>query len=177
MAGLNSVHRRHQHLFRHSGARSMTWLTASAVAISMFTTLAFLGLLVGLSVDWLRPSPETVLTLPQRLEQLLSATPSAGLGFTGLAPAIFGTVLLVILMTLVLGPFAVAVAIYLSEYAARGWYTDMVRIAIQNLAGVPSIIYGVFGLGFFIYVIGASVDEMFFADSLPQPTFGTPVLL
>jgi phosphate transport system permease protein len=168
---------RHQEIVRHSGARSMTWLTASAVVIALFTTAAFLALLVWLSVDWFSPSMDTLLTLPQRLDQLLSAKPSAGLGFTGLAPAIFGTVLLVILMTLVLGPFAVAVAIYLSEYARRGWYTDVVRIAIQNLAGVPSIIYGVFGLGFFIYVIGASIDDLFFAGDLPQPTFGTPGLL
>lgn len=50
----------------------------------------------------------------------------------------------------------------------------MIRIAVNNLAGVPAIVYGVFGLGFFVYVLGGSIDRLFFPEALPAPTFGTP---
>jgi phosphate transport system permease protein len=52
-----------------------------------------------------------------------------------------------------------------------------VRISVNNLAGVPSIVYGVFGLGFFAYIFGGSIDRLFFAERLPNPTFGTGGLL
>jgi phosphate transport system permease protein len=74
-------------------------------------------------------------------------------------------------------PFGVLAAVYLSEYAAQGPFTRVIRIAVHNLAGVPSIVYGVFGLGFFVYVVGGTLDELFFAEKLPAPTFGTPGLL
>ena len=68
-------------------------------------------------------------------------------------------------------------AIYLREYARQGLLLRMVRIAVNNLAGVPSIVYGVFGLGFFVYGIGGSIDQLFFPDRLPTPTFGTGGIL
>jgi len=95
----------------------------------------------------------------------------------GVFPALFGTVLMVLLMSVVVTPFGVLAAIYLSEYARQGFVTRLIRIAVNNLAGVPSIIYGVFGLGFFIYLVGGSIDTWLFADKLPAPTFGTPGLL
>jgi len=52
-----------------------------------------------------------------------------------------------------------------------------IRISVNNLAGVPSIVYGVFGLGFFVYVLGGSIDELFFPEALPAPTFGSPGIL
>ena len=52
-----------------------------------------------------------------------------------------------------------------------------VRIAVNNLAGVPSIVFGVFGLGFFIYFVGGSIDRLFFPEALPTPTFGTGGIL
>lgn len=94
-----------------------------------------------------------------------------------LFPAIFGTVLMVILMSIVVMPLGVIAAIYLNEYAGKNHFTRWVRIAVANLAGVPSIVYGVFGLGFFVYLMGGTLDKLFYADALPNPTFGTPGLL
>ncbi|MBN8218514.1 MAG: phosphate ABC transporter permease PstA [Spirochaetes bacterium] len=95
----------------------------------------------------------------------------------GVFPAIFGTFVMTLLMSLAVMPFGVVAAIYLREYAHQGSFVRGVRIAVNNLAGVPSIVYGVFGLGFFVYVIGGSLDRLFFADRLPSPTFGTGGLL
>ncbi len=95
----------------------------------------------------------------------------------GVFPAIFGTVFLVFLMTLLVAPMGVIAAIYLHEYAQKTVVTRIIRIAVVNLAGVPSIVYGVFGLGFFVYFIGSGIDNTFYADSLPTPTFGEPGVL
>jgi len=92
----------------------------------------------------------------------------------GVFPAIFGTVLMVLLMTVIVSPFGVIAAIYLHEYAGNNALTKLLRIAVINLAGVPSIVYGVFGLGFFVYMVGGSLDQLFYAETLPSPTFGTP---
>nr|WP_192867631.1 phosphate ABC transporter permease PstA [Thaumasiovibrio occultus] len=95
----------------------------------------------------------------------------------GVFPAIFGTVLMVLLMSVMVTPFGVIAAIYLNEYAKNNAFTRLIRIAVINLAGVPSIVYGVFGLGFFVYVLGASIDDLFYAETLPVPTYGTPGIL
>jgi len=91
----------------------------------------------------------------------------------GIYPAIFGTILMVLLMTVVVAPFGVIAGVYLKEYAKQGVLTRTIRIAVNNLAGVPSIVYGVFGLGFFVYTLGGSIDKLFFEAALPSPTFGT----
>ena len=91
----------------------------------------------------------------------------------GIYPAIFGTILMVLLMTVVVTPFGVIAGVYLKEYAKQGLLTRTIRIAVNNLAGVPSIVYGVFGLGFFVYTLGGSIDQLFFEAALPSPTFGT----
>jgi phosphate transport system permease protein len=95
----------------------------------------------------------------------------------GIFPAIFGTVLMVLIMSLLVAPFGVVAAVYLREYAKQGPLTRTIRIAVNNLAGVPSIVYGVFGLGFFVYFVGGNIDRVFFPEALPAPTFGTPGLL
>ena len=92
----------------------------------------------------------------------------------GVFPAIFGTVMMVIIMSIIVTPFGVIAAVYLREYAKQGFLTRTVRIAVNNLAGVPSIVYGVFGLGFFVYFLGGSLDQLFYPEALPAPTFGTP---
>ena len=94
----------------------------------------------------------------------------------GIFPAIFGTVTMVILMSIIVTPFGVLAAIYLREYAKQGTVLKIIRISVYNLAGVPSIVYGVFGLGFFVYILGGNIDQLFYAESLPSPTFGTPGL-
>ncbi|MCL1123715.1 phosphate ABC transporter permease PstA [Shewanella surugensis] len=95
----------------------------------------------------------------------------------GVFPAIFGTVFMVLLMAVMVTPFGVIAAIYLHEYAKKDWVTKLIRIAVINLAGVPSIVYGVFGLGFFVYMLGGSIDALFYPEALPAPTFGSPGVL
>ena len=95
----------------------------------------------------------------------------------GIFPALFGTVLMVLLMSILVAPFGVVAALYLREYARQGVVVRLIRIAVNNLAGVPSIVYGVFGLGFFVYLIGGSIDSIFFQAAQPAPTFGTPGLI
>ncbi|MDG2168290.1 MAG: phosphate ABC transporter permease PstA [Opitutales bacterium] len=91
----------------------------------------------------------------------------------GVFPAIFGTFVMTLLMSIAVTPFGVLAAIYLREYANDGFFVRSVRIAINNLAGVPSIVFGVFGLGFFVYFVGGTIDQLFFSLKLPTPTFGT----
>jgi len=112
-----------------------------------------------------------------RLWEFLSESPRAGNTEGGVFPALFGTVLLVLLMSVLVTPFGVLAAVYLNEYAHQGLLTRTIRIAVHNLAGVPSIVYGIFGLGFFVYFLGGSIDALFFPESLPVPTFGTGGLL
>ncbi|HTF56274.1 MAG TPA: phosphate ABC transporter permease PstA [Planctomycetota bacterium] len=95
----------------------------------------------------------------------------------GVFPAIFGTVMMVFIMTLAVVPLGVLAALYLREYARQGPLVRAVRIAVNNLAGVPSIVFGVFGLGFFIYFVGGSIDRIFFPEALPSPTYGTGGIL
>lgn len=95
----------------------------------------------------------------------------------GIFPAIFGTVMMVLIMSIVVTPFGVLAAIYLREYAKQGPITRIVRISVNNLAGVPSIVFGVFGLGFFVYFLGGNIDQLFYPEALPAPTFGSPGLL
>lgn len=95
----------------------------------------------------------------------------------GIFPAIFGTVMMVMLMAVLVTPFGVIAAVYLREYARQGVLIRIIRIAVNNLAGVPSIVYGVFGLGFFVYFLGGNIDALFFPEALPSPTFGTPGLM
>jgi len=95
----------------------------------------------------------------------------------GVFPAIFGTFMMTVLMSLAVAPFGVIAALYLREYAKQGALVSAVRMAVNNLAGVPSIVFGVFGLGFFCYVVGARIDELFYPERLPSPTFGTGGIL
>ena len=112
-----------------------------------------------------------------RIGAFISEPPREANTEGGIFPALFGTVLMVMLMTVVVTPIGVVAALYLHEYAPQGPLTQTLRIAVNNLAGVPSIVYGVFGLGFFVYLVGGGLDRAFFADTLPAPTLGTPGLL
>ena len=95
----------------------------------------------------------------------------------GIFPAIFGTVMMVLLMAVIVSPLGVMAAVYLREYARQGPVVRLIRVAVNNLAGVPSIVYGVFGLGFFVYFVGGTIDDLFYAEAQPAPTFGTPGLI
>ena len=108
---------------------------------------------------------------------LLTTEPREANTEGGLFPAIFGTVMMVIIMSVVVTPFGVIGALYLREYARQGVVVRIVRIAVNNLAGVPSIVFGVFGLGFFVYGVGGTLDALWFPERLPTPTFGTGGIL
>lgn len=120
------------------------------------------------------------MTLPQQLGHFLRKgwsfivdEPREANTEGGIFPALYGTILMVLLMTVVVTPFGVIAGVYLREYARQGVLTRTIRIAVNNLAGVPSIVYGVFGLGFFVYTLGGSIDKLFFEAALPSPTYGT----
>jgi phosphate transport system permease protein len=112
-----------------------------------------------------------------RVVEFVVADPRESNTEGGIFPAIFGTVMMVFLMSFAVVPLGVLAALYLREYAKQGALVRMVRIAVNNLAGVPSIVFGVFGLGFFVYTIGGSIDQLLYPESLPTPTFGTGGIL
>jgi len=112
-----------------------------------------------------------------RLREFLLDDPRESNTEGGIFPAIFGTVMMVFLMSFAVLPLGVLAALYLREYAKQGLLVRAVRIAVNNLAGVPSIVFGVFGLGFFVYFVGGSIDRLFFSEALPTPTFGTGGIL
>jgi phosphate transport system permease protein len=112
-----------------------------------------------------------------RSAEFVSADPRESNTEGGIFPAIFGTVLMVFLMSFAVAPMGVLAALYLREYARQGPLVRMVRIAVNNLAGVPSIVFGMFGLAFFVYLVGGTIDKLFYPESLPTPTFGTGGIL
>lgn len=111
-----------------------------------------------------------------RIRDFLTGFPREANTEGGIFPAIFGTVTMVLIMSVLVTPFGVLAAIYLREYARQGTMLKLIRVSVYNLAGVPSIVFGVFGLGFFVYLLGGSIDQLFFPERLPAPTFGTPGL-
>ncbi|MDP3846969.1 MAG: phosphate ABC transporter permease PstA [Pseudomonas sp.] len=136
---------------------------------------------LGKIVKALQPNSMSVFaklgTYFHNLWSFLSDDPREANTEGGIFPAIFGTIMMTLLMAIIVTPFGVLAAVYLREYAKQNTLTRIIRIAVNNLAGVPAIVYGVFGLGFFVYVLGGSLDRLFFPEALPAPTFGTPGLL
>jgi phosphate transport system permease protein len=114
-----------------------------------------------------------------KIGELLWENPRESNTEGGLFPAIFGTVMLIFLMAALCFPLGVLAGIYLGEYAKDGFLVRLVRIAVNNLAGIPSIVYGIFGLGFFVYGIGGLLDQWFFPEQVAAgtPTFGTGGIL
>ena len=121
--------------------------------------------------------PEKMTEYVSRVWSFLSGYPREANTEGGIFPAIFGTVVMVLIMSIFVTPFGVLAAIYLREYAKQGPLTRAIRISVNNLAGVPSIVFGVFGLGFFVYFMGGNIDRLFYPEALPSPTFGTPGLI
>lgn len=112
--------------------------------------------------------------LPRLTWEFVSQAPREGMTAGGIFPAIFGTVLLVLIMTLAVVPVGVLTAIYIYEYSNQdALYTRAIRSAVYNLAGVPSIVFGLFGLGFFIQFVGGGIDKLFFGGSV---VWGQPAI-
>ena len=122
-------------------------------------------------------APARAAVYASRLWEFLSGDPRESNTEGGVFPAIFGTVMMVIIMSVAAVPFGILAALYLREYARQGLLVRIVRIAVNNLAGVPSIVFGVFGLGFFVYFVGGTIDRLFYPELLPTPTFGTGGIL
>ncbi|KOR09615.1 phosphate ABC transporter permease PstA [Stutzerimonas stutzeri] len=122
-------------------------------------------------------TPQKLMFYFAKLWEFVSDEPREANTEGGVFPAIFGTVLMTLIMAVIVTPFGVIAAVYLREYAKQGLLTRIIRIAVNNLAGVPSIVYGVFGLGFFVYVLGGSLDRLFYPEAAPAPVFGTPGLM
>ncbi|MCS7312909.1 MAG: phosphate ABC transporter permease PstA [Acidobacteria bacterium] len=120
---------------------------------------------------------ERIRLYAQRYWALITENPREANTEGGIFPAIFGTVSMVLIMSLAVVPVGVMTALYLREYARQSWLTRVIRIAVNNLAAVPSIVYGVFGMGFFIYTIGTAIDQTFYPWMAPTPVFGTGGLL
>ncbi|MBN2366127.1 MAG: phosphate ABC transporter permease PstA [Calditrichaeota bacterium] len=132
-------------------------------------------------VRFYRPNRMNILaksgTYIAKLWEFLTAKPRESNTEGGVFPAIFGTVMMVMLMSIAVVPFGVLAALYLNEYARQGKIIRLIRLSVNNLAGVPSIVFGIFGLGFFIYMVGGTIDQILFSDTLPEPTFGTGGIL
>lgn len=146
---------------RDVGGRAMTVVTAGAaglVVLAVGVILADIVLHGWTTVTW----------------KFLADVPRAGMTEGGIFPAIYGTTLLVLLMVVALVPFGVGAGVWLHEYAPPdAWLTRAVRFAVANLAGVPSIVYGLFGLGFFIQFLGHGIDRAAGLDVV----WGQPSLL
>ncbi len=136
---------------------------------------------VGMVVRAIRPNSlgtfGTLALYLSRCAEFVSGDPRESNTEGGVFPAIFGTVMMVFLMSVAVVPLGVLAALYLREYARQGLLVRLVRISVNNLAGVPSIVFGVFGLGFFVYLVGGTIDRIFYSDSLPTPTYGTGGIL
>jgi phosphate transport system permease protein len=142
--------------------RSLRWLTALA-AIGI---LGLLAIMIGQIAyhGWERITWE-----------FLTAAPTQGMTAGGIFPAIFGTTALVLIMTVFVAPFGVLAAVYFSEYADRqSWFYRVARQAVNNLAGVPSIVFGLFGLGFFVQLVGKQVDRTLYGGALH---YGQPAII
>ncbi|QEW08270.1 phosphate ABC transporter permease PstA [Nitrincola iocasae] len=156
------------------------WFCGSMLLLSLMLVAALLLLIgtQGLSHFWPEAGePQRLVRFLQNIWLFLSEPPRENNQAGGIFPALFGTITMVFLMTLLVTPIGVLAAIYLSEYARQNLMTRVLRIAIYNLAGVPSIVFGVFGLVFFVYILGGSVDKLFYSEQLPTPTYGTPGLI
>lgn len=145
------------------------------VIAGLFTSLTGLACLLILAMVGIILVDIIVHGWPHLSWEFVSTAPSADLGRGGIFPAIFGTVALVLLMTLAVVPLGVAAAVYLQEYARQdSRLVGLVRLALQNLAGVPAIVFGLFGLGIFVRFAGGSIDALLFGGKL---TFGQPCIL
>jgi phosphate transport system permease protein len=105
--------------------------------------------------------------------EFIFSAPKNNMTEGGIFPAIFGTIVVTLIMILLSLPLGVFSAIYLNEYAKNTFFTRIIRTAVNNLAGVPSIVFGLFGLGFFVLFVGRKMDEVLQTGLL----FGQPAII
>lgn len=162
IAAINAEDAKHAITLREVGGREKRMRLSEVVRVYPANRLSLLGRMGVYFSRW---------------AEFLTDDPREANTEGGVLPAIFGTVLMTLLMVVFVAPFGVITALYLREYARQGTLVSIVRICVNNLAGVPSIVYGVFGLGFFAYTVGVRIDQLFYPERLPNPTFGTGGLL
>ena len=90
--------------------------------------------------------------------EFITGFPSDGMRSGGIWPAIVGTFFLTLLCALIVAPLGIGAAVYLAEYAPDNRWTQSIRIAIINLAGIPSVVYGLFGLGLFVIFLNFGIS-------------------
>ncbi len=141
------------------------------LAVGCFTAVAAIVVipivLIILYVIWLG--------LPALSWEFLTQPPSNGMTEGGIMPALVGTIILTIGTAIVCMPLAIATAIYLAEYAQDNRLTRLIRLAIVNLAGIPSIVFGLFGLGAFVLFMGLGTSIV--AGSLTLGIMTMPVII
>lgn len=143
------------------------WILAALTGTALLIIIAMLLILFGLIL---------VNGAPVISMEFLTKSPGADMISGGIWPAIYGTVFMTLLMTIAGVPVGIATALYLSEYASpRSRLAKLVRIAVINLAGVPSIVFGLFGLGFFVLFVGGGLDALFYDTT--RPIWGKPSIL
>jgi len=141
-------------------------LSFSLMLASALTIIAILLLVLGIIIKNGAPGLSW---------GFLTQPPTNGFESGGIFPAIFGTVALVLIMTIAVMPVGVITAIYLHEYTrSSSLVARLVRLSVNNLAGVPSVVFGLFGVGFFIQFLGTGIDQAFYGGAL---TFGQPALV
>jgi len=113
--------------------------------------------------------------LPALTGEFIFGMPREGMRAGGILPAIIGTAFLVLGTAIFCIPLGIMAAVYLNEYAGRNWLTRVIEIAIINLAGVPSIVYGLFGLGLFVTFLGFGASIL--AGSLTLAVMTLPVII
>lgn len=146
------------------------YLGKSFEIVTLISTLIIVGIIVFLAFEIIYNSWGTLSW------QFITQAPTEGMTEGGIFPAIVGTTLLVIIMSLIGVPIGTITAIYLVEYTnSKSIFTKMIRFAVNTLAGVPSIVFGLFGLGFFIQFIGAGMDKAFYGEH--EIVWGQPNLL
>ena len=138
----------------------------AGLLLATFATVAPILLVVGL-ILW-RAAPALSF-------EFLTASPREGMRAGGILPAIVGTFWLTLGTAAVAVPFGVGAAIYLAEYAPDSRWTRAIRIAIINLAGIPSVVYGLFGLGLFVLFLGFGTSIL--AGSLTLAIMTVPVII
>jgi len=133
--------------------------------VALFTVIPIVGVIIYIAVQG----------SPAVSWEFLSAVPRSGMREGGILPAIIGTFYLTVGTAIFSVPLGIAAAVYLSEYAADNSWTRLIRLAIINLAGIPSVVYGLFGLGLFVLFLNFGTSIL--AASLTLSIMTLPVII
>jgi len=148
-------------------AKPFNWKESLWIGMTRFFAFLPLGILLFVMGTIIRHGSKAITW------EFLSQAPTHGMTGGGIFPCIFGTLAITLLMILMALPLGIGAAIYLVEYAGQGLVFRVIRAAVNNLAGVPSIIFGLFGVGFFILFVGRNLDHVLKTGLL----FGQPCML